>query len=111
EEQGSISAGSRHSIGDAGEATWQNGKTAKRKEIMKALAFYHPGKVEVNDVDDLRIEDAEDIILRVTATAICGTDLHIYNGFMPQKNDIILGHEFRAVIEEAGSRVEDFKKA
>ncbi|PYK83627.1 MAG: glutathione-dependent formaldehyde dehydrogenase, partial [Verrucomicrobia bacterium] len=47
---------------------------------MKALVFHHPGKVEVNDVDDPRIEDAEDVILRVTATAICGSDLHIYNG-------------------------------
>ena len=77
---------------------------------MKALVFHHPGKVEVNDVDDPRIEDAEDIILRVTATAICGSDLHIYNGFIPQKNDMILGHEFMGVIEEAGSGVKDLKK-
>ncbi len=77
---------------------------------MKALVFHHPGKVEVNDVDDPRIEDAEDIILRVTATAICGSDLHIYNGFIPQKNDMVLGHEFMGVIEEAGSGVKDLKK-
>jgi len=77
---------------------------------MKALVFHHPGKVEVNDVDDPRIEDAEDIILRVTATAICGSDLHIYNGFIPQKNDMILGHEFMGVIEEAGSGVKDLKR-
>ena len=77
---------------------------------MKALLFHHPGKVEVNDVDDPRIEDAEDVILRVTATAICGSDLHIYNGFIPQKNDMVLGHEFMGVIEEAGSGVKDLKK-
>jgi len=77
---------------------------------MKALVFHHPGKVEVNDVDDPRIEDAEDIILRVTATAICGSDLHIYNGFIPQKNHMILGHEFMGVIEEAGSGVKDLKR-
>ena len=77
---------------------------------MKALVFHRPGKVEVNDVDDPRIEDAEDIILRVTATAICGSDLHIYNGFIPQKNDMVLGHEFMGVIEEAGSGVKDLKK-
>ena len=77
---------------------------------MKALVFHHPGKVEVNDVDDPRIEDAEDIILRVTATAICGSDLHIYNGFIPQKNDMVLGHEFMGVIEETGSGVKDLKK-
>ena len=77
---------------------------------MKALVFHHPGKVEVNDVDDPRIEDAEDVILRVTATAICGSDLHIYNGFIPQKNDMVLGHEFMGVIEETGSGVKDLKK-
>jgi len=77
---------------------------------MKALVFHHPGKVEVNDVDDPRIEDAEDVILRVTATAICGSDLHIYNGFFPQKNDMVLGHEFMGVIEETGSGVKDLKK-
>ncbi|PYM00922.1 MAG: glutathione-dependent formaldehyde dehydrogenase [Verrucomicrobia bacterium] len=77
---------------------------------MKALLFHHPGKVEVNDVDDPRIEDAEDVILRVTATAICGSDLHIYNGFIPQKNDMVLGHEFMGVIEETGSGVKDLKK-
>src|SRR2546430_16377232 len=76
---------------------------------MKALVFHHPGKVEVNDVDDPRIEDAEDVILRVTATAICGSDLHIYNGFFPQKNDMVLGHEFMGVIEEAGVGVEEIK--
>jgi len=77
---------------------------------MKALVFHHPGKVEVNDVDDPRIEDAEDVILRVTATAICGSDLHIYNGFMPQKNDMVLGHEFMGIIEETGAGVKDLKK-
>src|SRR2546423_2066029 len=77
---------------------------------MKALVFHHPGKVEVNDVDDPRIEDAEDVILRVTATAICGSDLHIYNGFIPQKNDMVLGHEFMGVIEETGSGVKGLKK-
>jgi len=77
---------------------------------MKALVFHHPGKVEVNDVDDPRIEDAEDVILRVTASAICGSDLHIYNGFIPQKNDMVLGHEFMGVIEETGSGVKDLKK-
>ena len=77
---------------------------------MKALVFHRPGKVEVNDVDDPRIEDAEDVILRVTASAICGSDLHIYNGFIPQKNDMVLGHEFMGVIEETGSGVKDLKK-
>jgi S-(hydroxymethyl)glutathione dehydrogenase / alcohol dehydrogenase len=77
---------------------------------MRALVFHHPGKVEVNEVPDPRIEADDDIILRVTATAICGSDLHIYNGFIPQKNDMVLGHEFMGVIEEAGPGVSELKK-
>ncbi|MGI9087035.1 MAG: zinc-dependent alcohol dehydrogenase [Chthoniobacterales bacterium] len=72
---------------------------------MKALVFHHPGHVEVNDVEDPKIENPEDIVLRVTSTAICGSDLHIYNGFFPQLKDMVLGHEFMGVVEEVGSAV------
>ena len=72
---------------------------------MKAVVFHHPGKVSVDTVRDPKIEHAEDVILRVTATAICGSDLHIYNGFFPQKRDTVLGHEFMGIVEEAGSDV------
>lgn len=72
---------------------------------MKALVFHRPGHVEINDVPDPRIEHPEDVILRVTSTAICGSDLHILNGFIPQKNDMVLGHEFMGIVEEAGSEV------
>lgn len=75
---------------------------------MKALVFHRPGRVEVNDVEDPRIEDPEDVILRVTSTAICGSDLHIYNGFFPQIKDMVLGHEFMGVIEEKGAAVTKF---
>ena len=70
--------------------------------VMKALVFHHPGKVSVDSVSDPKIEHPEDVILRVTATAICGSDLHIYNGFFPQKKDMVLGHEFMGIVEEAG---------
>ena len=72
---------------------------------MKALVFHHPGKVSVDNVPEPKIKHAEDIILRVTATAICGSDLHIYNGFFPQKRDMVLGHEFMGIVEEIGSNV------
>lgn len=72
---------------------------------MKALVFHHPGKVSVDNVSDPEIEHPEDVILRVTATAICGSDLHIYNGFLPQKEDMVLGHEFMGIVEETGSNV------
>lgn len=74
---------------------------------MKALVFHRPGRVEVNDVNDPKIEDPQDIILRVTSTAICGSDLHIYNGFFPQLKDMVLGHEFMGVVEEKGAAVRD----
>jgi threonine dehydrogenase-like Zn-dependent dehydrogenase len=77
---------------------------------MKALVFHRPGHVEVNQVDDPKIERRDDIILRVTSTAICGSDLHILNGFLPQKNDLILGHEFMGIIEEAGPDVKTLKR-
>ena len=72
---------------------------------MKALVFHHPGKVSVDNVPELKIKHAEDVILRITATAICGSDLHIYNGFFPQKRDMVLGHEFMGIVEEIGSNV------
>src|SRR2546423_3996255 len=72
---------------------------------MKALVFHRAGKVEVEDVEDPRIADPQDIILRVTATAICGSDLHIYNGFLPQVRDIVMCHEFMSVVEEVGRDV------
>lgn len=72
---------------------------------MKALVFHHPGKVSVDTVPDPQIRNEDDIILRVTSTAICGSDLHIYNGFMPQARDMILGHEFMGIVEEIGTTV------
>src|ERR1700712_5075517 len=72
---------------------------------MKALVFHHPGKVSVDNVPDPTIKQSDDVVLRVTATAICGSDLHIYNGFFPQKRDMVLGHEFMGIVEEVGAGV------
>lgn len=72
---------------------------------MKALVFHQPGKVSVDTVPDPSIEKADDIVVRVTSTAICGSDLHIYNGFLPQVKPMILGHEFMGIVEEVGERV------
>ena len=77
---------------------------------MKAVVYHRPGHVEVNEVDDPKIQDSQDIIVRVTSTAICGSDLHIYNGFFPQLKDMVMGHEFMGVVEEAGSGVNDMRK-
>jgi alcohol dehydrogenase len=77
---------------------------------MKAVVFHGPKRIEVDEVEEPRIEDARDAIVRVTATAICGSDLHIYNGFFPQMSRFVLGHEFMGVVEEVGSAVGNLRK-
>jgi threonine dehydrogenase-like Zn-dependent dehydrogenase len=78
---------------------------------MKALAYHGKEDVRVDNVPDPMIEAPDDIILRVTATAICGSDLHLYRGKMPQTKDgDILGHEFMGIVEEVGPEVTAVKK-
>lgn len=77
---------------------------------MKAAVFHKIGDISVDNVEDPKIEHPEDIILRVTTTAICGSDLHIYDGFVPQLRDQVLGHEFMGIVEETGPQVTRVKK-
>ncbi len=77
---------------------------------MKAAVIHGPGKVTCDTVDDPIIKDDRDIILRVTATAICGSDLHIYSGGIPQPRPMVLGHEFMGIVEEAGRGVKNLKR-
>ncbi|UPL48301.1 zinc-dependent alcohol dehydrogenase [Hymenobacter sublimis] len=72
---------------------------------MKALVYHGMRDVRVDTVDDPEIEDARDAIIRVTSTAICGSDLHIYNGSIPQPRPMVLGHEFMGIVEEVGKGV------
>ncbi|MCT9821399.1 alcohol dehydrogenase catalytic domain-containing protein [Microbacterium sp. W1N] len=73
---------------------------------MKALTWQGRRRVEVLDVPDPRIELPTDAIVRVTSTAICGSDLHLYELFGPflDRGDI-LGHETMGIVEEVGSEV------
>jgi threonine dehydrogenase-like Zn-dependent dehydrogenase len=78
---------------------------------MKALTYQGAKNVKVETVADLTLIHDDDIILRVTATAICGSDLHIYRGKIPaMKDGDILGHEFMGIVEEAGSGVTHLRK-
>lgn len=77
---------------------------------MKALVFHKPGDVSVDNVKDPVIEKPSDAIIRVTSTAICGSDLHIYNGMFPQPKDLILGHEFMGIVEETGANVKKLNR-
>ncbi|OWK35286.1 zinc-dependent alcohol dehydrogenase [Fimbriiglobus ruber] len=78
---------------------------------MKALCWHGKSDVRVDIVPDPKIQDPRDAIIKVTATAICGSDLHLYDGYMPtmQAGDI-LGHEFMGEVVELGSAVTNLKK-
>src|SRR6187399_1890121 len=76
---------------------------------MKALVFHKPKVVRVEDVPEPRIGKPHEVILKVTSAAICGSDLHILNGYIPQLRNMVLGHEFMGVIEEVGSEVQTLK--
>jgi threonine dehydrogenase-like Zn-dependent dehydrogenase len=73
---------------------------------MKALTFHGRRDVRVEDVPDPRIEEPTDAIVRVTSTAICGSDLHLYEvlGMFIDEGDV-LGHEPIGIVEEVGSEV------
>ncbi|MGN6178639.1 MAG: alcohol dehydrogenase catalytic domain-containing protein, partial [Mucilaginibacter sp.] len=77
---------------------------------MKAAVFHRPGEITVDTVEDPKIEEAGDVILRVTSTAICGSDLHILSGAVPQTKPMIMGHEFMGIVEEIGPAVKKLKK-
>lgn len=75
---------------------------------MRALCWHGKNDVRVDNVPDPQILNARDAIVKITATAICGSDLHLYNGYVPtmEKGDI-LGHEFMGEIVEVGSDVKN----
>ena len=73
---------------------------------MKALCWYGKNDVRVQEVPEPKILNQRDCIVKITRTAICGSDLHLYNGYIPtmEKGDI-LGHEFMGEVVEVGSEV------
>ena len=72
---------------------------------MRALAWHGKHDVRVDTVDDPEIVNPRDAIIKITATAICGSDLHLYDGYIPtmQSGDI-LGHEFMGEVVEVGPK-------
>ena len=78
---------------------------------MKALCWHGHGDVRIDKVPDPVIEAPTDVIIKITATAICGSDLHLLDGYMPtMKSGDILGHEPMGVVIEVGSAVKRVKK-
>jgi threonine dehydrogenase-like Zn-dependent dehydrogenase len=73
---------------------------------MKALTYRGPSTLKVANKPDPRIEHPSDVVLRVTRTAICGSDLHLYHGLVPDTRvGTTFGHEFAGVVEEVGSNI------
>ncbi|MGH8074792.1 MAG: zinc-dependent alcohol dehydrogenase [Lysobacter sp.] len=78
---------------------------------MRALTYHGAKDLRIDTVPDPVIDQPDDIVLRVTATAICGSDLHIYRGKIPMVDDgDILGHEFMGVVEDVGPAVTGIRK-
>jgi glutathione-independent formaldehyde dehydrogenase len=77
---------------------------------IRAVVYKGPNKVAVEEVEDPKIEHPSDAIVKLTSSAICGSDLHMYEGRTIEKPGKILGHEPLGVIEEVGSAVYSYKK-
>src|SRR5262245_17045811 len=78
---------------------------------MRAVVWESKNNVKVTDVPDPQIQNARDAIVKVSLTAICGSDLHIYRGFIStMKPGDVLGHEFMGEVVEVGSDVKNLAK-
>src|SRR5919205_700048 len=77
---------------------------------MKATCWVGKRNIQVEEVPDPKILNSHDAIVRITSTAICGSDLHLYNGFVPtmERGDV-LGHEFMGEVVEVGKDVRNLK--
>jgi threonine dehydrogenase-like Zn-dependent dehydrogenase len=80
------------------------------ERAMRALRWYGTHDVRVEDVPEPKLEDQRDAIVRVTLTAICGSDLHLYDGYIPTMEEgDILGHEFMGEVMDVGAGVNNLK--
>jgi threonine dehydrogenase-like Zn-dependent dehydrogenase len=78
---------------------------------MRALCWHGKEDVRVDTVPDPKIEDPRDVIVKITSTAICGSDLHLYDGYMPtMEPGDVLGHEPMGVVVEVGRDVKKLSK-
>jgi len=78
---------------------------------MKAVTYQGIKDIQVKEVQDPKIEKPDDMIVRLTSTAICGSDLHLVHGMVPNfPKDFIIGHEPVGVVEEVGPEVTKVKK-
>ncbi|MDB5177397.1 MAG: Alcohol dehydrogenase GroES domain protein [Candidatus Saccharibacteria bacterium] len=76
---------------------------------MKALVYKGPKEVAVEEVADPKITKPTDAIIKITSAAICGSDLHMYEGRSPAEPGIVFGHEIMGIVEEVGSGIQQIK--
>lgn len=78
---------------------------------MKAVSYQGPNHIQVKEVPDAKIKKLDDIVVRITSTAICGSDLHLIHGMIPNlPKDFVIGHEPMGIVEEVGPHVTKVKK-
>lgn len=77
---------------------------------MKAVTFHGAFDVRVSDVEEPTLQDPKDVILKITSTSICGSDLHAYDGRMPMPGTgWVIGHEYLGEVVDVGSEVKNLK--
>ncbi|MBD5607149.1 MAG: glutathione-independent formaldehyde dehydrogenase [Candidatus Eremiobacteraeota bacterium] len=77
---------------------------------MKALVYKSKQHVSIEDVPDPRIEDANDVVVKLTTSGICGSDLHMYEGRSPVEAGLVFGHENMGIVDAVGSSVKTIAK-
>ncbi|MFN8160717.1 MAG: alcohol dehydrogenase catalytic domain-containing protein [Solirubrobacterales bacterium] len=77
---------------------------------MRAVTFQAPGEVRVVEKPDPHVEGPRDAVVRVEATGVCGSDLHIYHGRVPIEKGFTIGHEYVGTVVEAGEEVSAFRE-
>lgn len=79
---------------------------------MKAVTYQGVKNVVVKEVPDAKIVKPDDMIVKITSTAICGSDLHLIHGMIPNlQENYVIGHEPMGIVEEVGPGVTKVKKA
>jgi threonine dehydrogenase-like Zn-dependent dehydrogenase len=82
-----------------------------KRHLMRALCWHGKNKVQVDTVPDPRIQEPSDAIIKITSTAICGSDLHLFDGFMMgMESGDVLGHEPMGIVVDTGSAVTKLRK-
>src|SRR5690606_39916612 len=86
-------------------------RLTNRSDTMKAVTYQGVKDVEVKEVEDRKIEKSDDMLVKITSSAICGSDLHLVHGMIPNlPKNYVVGHEPIGIVEEVGRDVTKLKK-